>query len=127
MSLTRSSTAVRAGRKKRSAEQDTKRDKYLKAKYGITDAEYKRLARHCGSACWICGKKPKPGKNLAVDHDHAKAKTGGVRRSVRGLLCFLCNKRLIGRRRREHAVLFTKAAEYLESDAAQHLLEEKNV
>jgi hypothetical protein len=64
------------------------------------------MLKHGDGKCWICRKKPKPGKTLNVDHDH---KTG----QVRGLLDFFCNKFMIGRRRREHAFLFTKSAEYL--------------
>lgn len=85
----------------------TKRDKYLRRKYGITETIYKKmLAVHAGN-CWICYKKPKKSV-LNVDHDH---KTG----QVRGLLCFFCNKYMIGRRRREHAYLFETAAKYLNS------------
>lgn len=83
----------------------TRRDKYLRNKYGITEAVYKKmLAVHDGK-CWICDKKPKKSA-LNVDHDHKS-------KQVRGLLCFLCNKFIIGRRRREHAYLFTAAAAYL--------------
>lgn len=103
----------------------TARDKYLKTNYGITEEEYKRLADLYNGGCWICRKQPKPGKNLACDHDHKIEKElKSVRRSLRGLLCFVCNRRLIGRRRREHAYLYANAAEYLESDAAQAILGE---
>ncbi len=44
-----------------------------------------------GNFCGICGK---PGsafkKRLAVDHNHSSGK-------IRGLLCFRCNKFLLGR------------------------------
>lgn len=83
------------------------RDSYLKRKYGITEADYQAMLQTQGGKCAICGRPPKPGKNLCVDHEHSKART------IRGLLCFRCNKYLIGRYRKEHAWLFTKAAEYL--------------
>lgn len=86
----------------------TRRDKYLRTKYGITEAIYKKmLALHDGK-CWICDQKPKKSA-LNVDHDH---KSG----QVRGLLCFLCNKYMIGRRRREHIHLFVAAVAYLQSE-----------
>lgn len=40
-----------------------------------------------GEVCGACGRRPKPGKKLNRDHDHA---TG----ELRGLLCFQCNYRL---------------------------------
>jgi hypothetical protein len=85
----------------------TKRDKYLRSKYSITEAIYKNMLAAQGGVCAICSRAPK-GLNLNVDHDH---KTG----QVRGLLCFFCNKYMIGRRRREHVVLFERAAAYLAS------------
>lgn len=88
-------------------QQLTRRDIYLRKKYGITEQIYFAMcALTCGK-CWICARPPKE-KALNVDHDH---KTG----QVRGLLCYFCNKFVIGRRRREHADLFTNAAKYLSS------------
>lgn len=42
-----------------------------------------------GSVCALCGKPPKRGKNLHVEHSH---KTG----RVRALCCYFCNRRRIG-------------------------------
>jgi hypothetical protein len=84
------------------------RDGYLKRTYGINQDVYERMLDQGGGKCWICEKPPKPGKNLAVDHDH---KTG----QVRGLLDWHCNKYMVGRRRREHAWMYTKTAAYLAS------------
>lgn len=96
----------------------TRRDKYLRGKYGITEAIYRTmLALHDGK-CWICDKKPKKSA-LNVDHDH---KSG----QVRGLLDFTCNKFLIGRRRREHSYLFRNAADYLESTTDWRIDDEEN-
>lgn len=112
-------------RRKAKARKKTKyaaRDRYLRAHYGISHAEFTKLAaRYCGG-CWICKSAPKANRNHAVDHDHKVAKVGGTRASIRGILCFQCNRRLIGRRRREHAVLYLAAAGYLESDEAQVIL-----
>jgi len=92
---------------KKEKDPNAKKAAYVKRKYGLTYAAYEAMLKKHGNKCWICSRPP---KKLAhnIDHDH---KTG----QVRGLLCFFCNKFLIGRRRREHAHLFRKSAEYLES------------
>lgn len=84
-----------------------KKEYYIKKKYGLSLEAYQAMLEKHGNKCWICGKPPK-NLSLNIDHDH---KTG----QVRGLLDFFCNKFMIGRRRREHAYLFRKAADYLES------------
>ena len=90
------------------------RDTYLRKHYDISEEEYNHLLLLGNGGCWICGKKPKTGGSLNVDHDHYIQKNEGLRKSVRGLLCgFPCNKKLIGRNRREHAHLYRKAALYL--------------
>lgn len=86
------------------------RDRYLRKTYGLTLAQYRamlKLSPHGPGTCWITGRKPKPGKNLHVDHDH---KTG----RVRGLLCYFANHRLLGRGR-ENPELHERAAKYLRS------------
>ena len=89
------------------------RDRYLQRKYGITLADYDRLFAAHDGGCWICGRKPKPGRNLHVEHDH---KTG----RVRGLACWRCNSGL--QHFRDDAILFRQAADYIESDEAQTVL-----
>ena len=91
----------------------TKRDLYLTKKYGITEATYFKMAAVHDGACWICLRKPSAGKTLNVDHEHPRKKVPGSGGQVRGLLCFFCNKYMIGRRRAEHAILFERAAAYL--------------
>lgn len=98
----------RRNRKRGRQQSKTARDRYLRKKYGISQKVYQKMLEHGGGKCWICQKPPKEGKNLAVDHDH---KTG----QVRGLLDWQCNKFFVGRRRREHAWLYTRTAAYLES------------
>lgn len=91
----------------------TKRDTYLRKKYEITEEEFQHLLTFQEGGCWICGRKPKTG-SLNVDHDHKIQKEKGLRASIRGLLCgFPCNKKMIGRHRREHAELYRRAAMYL--------------
>lgn len=79
---------------------------YLKKTYGISPETYSKMYDSNAGKCHICDRGPKEGKNHNVDHDHY---TG----EIRGLLCFFCNKYLIGRRRREHGGLFARAAAYL--------------
>lgn len=83
----------------------TARDAYLRRTYGITEEQYQHVLKDQGGACAICLRKPAPGKNLHVDHDH---RTG----VVRGLLCLTCNHDLLGRRDKDPA-LFDRAADYL--------------
>lgn len=97
---------------------EIKRDKYLQAKYGITLAIYKKMLAHGNGACWICKRKPLPGKNLNVDHEHLtkiQKKAGLVFGKVRGLLDFFCNKYAVGRSKTEHAERYRRVADYLES------------
>lgn len=83
------------------------RDLYLRRKYDITTEIYNTMFLEGGKVCWICCRPPKK-KRLAVDHDHASGQ-------VRGLLCFLCNKKMIGRANKTHAWKYRRAALYLES------------
>lgn len=85
-----------------------RRDLYLRRTYGLTHRQYLKMMRLQDGKCAICGRSPKPGKRLHVDHDH---KTG----RVRGGLCYFCNHRFLGRGREipEH---HERAAVYLRSD-----------
>lgn len=92
----------------------TPRDAYLRRTYGITEAEYLQVLEYQGGRCAICHRKPAPGKNLHVDHDHRS----GV---VRGLLCMPCNHDFLGRRDKDPG-LFDRAADYLRHPPAVHTL-----
>lgn len=60
------------------------------------------LSQQQGGKCGVCGKDEKQFKNrLAVDHNH---KTG----LVRGLLCYRCNKFIVGRHTFESALQVLK-------------------
>lgn len=64
---------------------------HLKKTYGITLEQYNELLERQDYACAVCNKKQDKIKyNLHVDHNH---KTG----EIRGLLCFNCNNKIIGR------------------------------
>jgi len=80
--------------------------------FNITLEEYDLILLLQGGGCGICGRLPKSGKSLAVDHDH---KTG----KIRGLLCFMCNKRVIGARTAE---VLIKTAEYVTNPPAPRAL-----
>jgi hypothetical protein len=61
------------------------------------DAIREELIAKYGDQCAICKKPRVAFKNrLAVDHSHTTGK-------VRGLLCFYCNKRVLGRHTIESA------------------------
>jgi hypothetical protein len=53
-------------------------------------AEYDRRFKAQKGLCAICRHPPKNDKRFAVDHNHSSGK-------VRGLLCSVCNGRILGR------------------------------
>lgn len=62
----------------------------MKAKFGLTNAQYTTLYNKL-TRCWICGAEKsivagRPSR-LVIDHDHTK--TGPE--SIRGVLCHYCN------------------------------------
>lgn len=70
--------------------------------------EREKLAIAQNKKCGVCGKDESEFKNrLAVDHNH---KTG----QVRGLLCYRCNKFIVGRHDLESA---TRLIRYLQVEA----------
>jgi hypothetical protein len=76
---------VRAVRKKRNvARRAEHREAHLARTFGITQAEYDAMLTAQGGGCAICGRSPRIGSSLHVDHDHATGR-------IRGLLCFRCN------------------------------------
>jgi hypothetical protein len=60
-----------------------KRDWKLRL-YGLTPEDYQRAKEQQGGLCAVCRGPQTPGRDLAVDHDHAT-------NDVRGLLCHHCN------------------------------------
>jgi hypothetical protein len=73
-----------AAQARRSANPGSSREGYLKRTFGITQAEYDAMLAAQGGGCAICGRTPREGKSLHVDHDHETGR-------IRGLLCFRCN------------------------------------
>ena len=91
----------------------TKRDKYLRRKYNITEEEYRLILYEQRGRCGACKRHQREFKTrLAVDHDHL---TG----LVRGLLCYHCNRWVIGKHRPEKII---GAAEYLVKLPARRIL-----
>ena len=76
-------------------------------RYGMT-AQQLDVLLAMWPGCWVCLREPKPGKPRYIDHDH---KTG----RVRGVLCFTCNHRLLGKGL-DKAGLHKSAYLYLSSD-----------
>lgn len=71
----------------------------------LAEAEREKLSVKQGAKCAICEKLESSFKmRLSVDHNH---KTG----QVRGLLCYRCNKFIVGRHTLESAL---KVVKYLE-------------
>ena len=69
-------------------------------KYGLSEAEWRAMADEQGEACYVCRLKPMKGR-LCIDHFHApkwKKLPPEIRKAyTRGLLCFFCNTRYLGR------------------------------
>ena len=87
---------------------EKKRERRAK-KYGMTVVQLHVLETMQPDGCWICGRVPQPGKTLYVDHCHKTKR-------VRGLLCWTCNYRLLGKGALNDPARHEAAAEYLRSD-----------
>ena len=61
-----------------------RRDSVLRARYGITLAEYEERLAAQGGGCAVCGGKPLTKVPLAVDHRHDNG-------FIRGILCYRCS------------------------------------
>jgi len=79
--------------------------------FGITSEQYDELLRKQDGNCAICGRHNLEfARKLAIDHDHETSE-------IRGLLCELCNRKIVGRHRGlEGAEIFRKAAAYLDRE-----------
>ncbi len=60
------------------------REGHLRRVFDLTGAQYQALLDAQRGGCALCGRAPRNGRSLHVDHNHQT----GV---VRGLLCFRCN------------------------------------
>lgn len=69
---------------------------YLKYRFNITPEQYDELLAKQNGVCALC-KQPPKNTRLAIDHDHSCC--SGRRccgKCIRGLLCLICNRRVIG-------------------------------
>nr|WP_243725339.1 endonuclease VII domain-containing protein [Actinomadura rubrisoli] len=80
--------------------------------YGLARGEYDELLKAQGGVCAIC-EQPRR-QRLSVDHDH---RTG----LVRGLLCRMCNGRLLTSAR-DNPETLRSAADYLECPPAVSII-----
>ncbi|WP_431911611.1 endonuclease VII domain-containing protein [Nonomuraea jabiensis] len=80
--------------------------------YGLAEGEYDQLLAAQGGVCAVC--QQRRNYRLSVDHCHKSS-------VVRGLLCKLCNSRLLTAARDSPDVL-RRAADYLESPPAVRVL-----
>jgi hypothetical protein len=88
----------------------------VEATYGITGEQYDALYAAQGGKCYICQRANGRTKRLAVDHCHST----GV---VRGLLCKMCNRDVLGHLRDSTEAL-QRAIEYLGNPPAVRLFGE---
>lgn len=86
---------------------ETKWERHLKGRYGISIIDYQQMQREQGNVCAIC-KSESQRLRLSVDHCHST-------RMVRGLLCERCNS-LLGRVKDDPKIL-RAAADYLDAAA----------
>ncbi|MHB8414019.1 MAG: endonuclease domain-containing protein [Acidiferrobacteraceae bacterium] len=102
---------------------ESPRSRQLRYRYGISEAQYDQLLKLQGGVCAVCGRPPRRGVRLHVDHAHRrhlrtgppdKRDCGGF---VRGLACGYCNRRIIGRHR--DGRLLMAAANYLDNPPTQ--------
>jgi hypothetical protein len=69
-------------------------------KYGITEEEWRAILDRQGGGCGVCNTVPESG-TLHIEHEHVrgwkKMPPEDRKRFVRGLCCFTCNTRWVGR------------------------------
>lgn len=100
-------------REKRSERRDTSWEKRILALYSLTVEVYWLIYEFQGGRCYICRRATGVRKRLSVDHDH---KTG----LVRGLLCTMCNRNVLGHLRDDPEAV-QRAKDYLLDPPAKQL------
>lgn len=83
-------------------------------------AEYERRLGEQGGKCAICRCAPDPRRRFAVDHNHSSGK-------IRGLLCTVCNARVLGRLERfKKRISLEMIQKYLEKFDPENVLLRKD-
>lgn len=98
-------TRTRAGhqRPSRTAERPDGRGARASVYACLTEAEWRKLYEHQSGRCNICERqlmnRYDPGSTEGhiayLDHSHAREKVAGLRASLRGLLCYHCNRNIL--------------------------------
>lgn len=92
-------------------------------RYGLTPEQYSALYEAQGRHCAICQKATGATRRLSVDHDHqcdaGHPPERGCPQCIRGLLCAVCNRILIGRYDTD---ALKRAVDYLENPPARKVL-----
>jgi len=98
----------------RQANPDRQLGSELLARYGLTIDAYRDMLESQGGVCAICGSSEPRGKGRwHIDHDHRCCPGDrSCGQCIRGLLCFLCNSRVLPIV--ENAGLLNKALAYLD-------------
>lgn len=85
-------------------------------KYGLTEQDWIMIYHNQGGCCAICGNSLKD-KRANIDHFHRqgwkKIPDEKRKQDIRGLLCWTCNKLIVGRG--VNLKRLYKAVEYLEA------------
>lgn len=109
---------------KRDADRARSHGRRVATIYGITVEFYWELYEFQGGMCFICERAYGKTKRLAVDHDHScdqgHPKDKACNLCVRGLLCTMCNRKIVGHLRDDPAA-FRRGADYLENPPARRL------
>jgi len=83
-------------------------------RHGLSDQDFQSLLDSQGGVCAVCGRPPRPGERLAVDHDHGCCPgTWSCGKCVRGLLGQPCNQ--AAGMLRDSPTLADKLADYLDA------------
>jgi len=100
-------------RARKSKTKDAAWERRLMDIYGITAEQYWEIYKYQGGKCYICQRATGARKRLSVDHCH---ETG----FIRGLLCSVCNKNVLGHLR-DSVVALWRAITYLIFPPAQRI------
>jgi hypothetical protein len=97
-------------------------DRYAQVTYGLQPGEYAKLYEAQGGRCALCRRATGAARKLAVDHDHSCCPgPTSCGKCVRGLLCSVCNKKVLGHAR-DDVAYFRRCIDYLINPPARKIL-----